>query len=153
MYIKKCPQKHPFLIFFDSFLNSCETNKNCDYSANFQNCGKFFFYMGTHYVDFTFAFDATQIWLEMTEIWPKYVAQAFLPPLWIVNSGPLGLMSSQNSIFYSFNNQMVKIWPIWIFRSFPNYFHPQSSKMAQIPFFPKSSSWSHIFQKYVLWVL
>ena len=37
--------------------------------------------MGPHYVDFTFAFDTTLIRLEMTEIWPKYVAQAFLPPL------------------------------------------------------------------------
>ena len=35
--------------------------------------------MGPHYVDFTFAFDTTLIRLEMTEIWPKYVAQAFLP--------------------------------------------------------------------------
>ena len=39
----------------------------------------FFFYMGLHYVNFTFAFDTTLIRLEMTEIWPKYVAQAFLP--------------------------------------------------------------------------
>ena len=37
-----------------------------------------FFYMGPHYVDFTFAFDTTLIRLEMTEIWPKY----FAPP-WI----------------------------------------------------------------------
>ena len=36
--------------------------------------------MEPHYVDFTFAFDTTLIRLEMTEIWPKYVAQAFLPP-------------------------------------------------------------------------
>ena len=36
--------------------------------------------MGPHYVDFTFAFDTTLIRLEMTEIWQKYVAQAFLPP-------------------------------------------------------------------------
>ena len=36
--------------------------------------------MGLHYVDFTFAFDTTLIQLEMTEIWPKHVAQAFLPP-------------------------------------------------------------------------
>ena len=36
--------------------------------------------MGLHYVDFTFAFDTTLIRLEMTEIWPKYVAKAFLPP-------------------------------------------------------------------------
>ena len=39
------------------------------------------FYMGPHYVDFAFAYDTTLIRLEMTEIWPKYVAQAFLPPL------------------------------------------------------------------------
>ena len=35
--------------------------------------------MGPYYVDFTFAFDTTLIQLKMTEIWPKYVAQAFLP--------------------------------------------------------------------------
>ena len=39
-----------------------------------------FFYIGPHYVDFTFAFCTTLIRLEMTEIWPKYIAQAFLPP-------------------------------------------------------------------------
>ena len=38
------------------------------------------FYMGPHYVDFTFTFDTTLISLEMTEIWPEYVAQAFSPP-------------------------------------------------------------------------
>ena len=31
-------------------------------------------------MDFTFAFDTTLVRLEMTEIWPKYVAQAFLTP-------------------------------------------------------------------------
>ena len=36
--------------------------------------------MGPHYVDFTFAFDTTLIRLEMTEIWPKHVAQEFLAP-------------------------------------------------------------------------
>ena len=36
--------------------------------------------MGLHYVNFTFAFDTTLIPLEMTEIWSKYVAQAFLRP-------------------------------------------------------------------------
>ena len=36
--------------------------------------------MGPHYVDFTFAFDTTLLRLEMTEIWPKYVAQAFMSP-------------------------------------------------------------------------
>ena len=36
--------------------------------------------MGPYYVDFTFAFDTTLIRLEMTDIWPKCVAQAFLPP-------------------------------------------------------------------------
>ena len=36
------------------------------------------------WLDFTFDFDTTLIWIEMTEIWPKYVAQAFLPPTpWI----------------------------------------------------------------------
>ena len=39
-----------------------------------------FFYMGLYYVVFTFAFDTTLIQLEMTEIWPKYLAQAFLSP-------------------------------------------------------------------------
>ena len=39
-----------------------------------------FFYMGPHFVDFTFTFDTTLIRLEMTEIWPKYVAQTFFPP-------------------------------------------------------------------------
>ena len=53
-------------------------SKNCDYSTNFQSVC-LFFYMGPYYVDFTFTFDATLIRLEMTEIWPKYVAQAFLP--------------------------------------------------------------------------
>ena len=37
--------------------------------------------MGPHYVNSTFAFDTILIRLEMTEIWPKYVAQAILPPL------------------------------------------------------------------------
>ena len=37
---------------------------------------KSFAKMGPHYVDFTFAFDTTLLRLEMTEIWPKYVAQA-----------------------------------------------------------------------------
>ena len=32
--------------------------------------------MGPHYVDFTFAFDIPLIQLEMTEIYPKYEAQA-----------------------------------------------------------------------------
>ena len=36
--------------------------------------------MGPHYMDFTFSFDTTLNRLEMTDIWPKYVAQAFLPP-------------------------------------------------------------------------
>ena len=36
--------------------------------------------MGPHFVDFTFAFDTTLIRLEMTEIRPKDLAQAFLPP-------------------------------------------------------------------------
>ena len=45
-------------------------------------------YMGPHYLDFKFAFDTTLIRLEMTDIWPKYVAQAFLPPPRIVSSGP-----------------------------------------------------------------
>ena len=36
--------------------------------------------MGPHNVDITFAFDTTLIRLKMTEIWPRYVAQAFLPP-------------------------------------------------------------------------
>ena len=35
--------------------------------------------MGSHYVDFTFAFDIPLFRLEMTEIWAKYVAQMFLP--------------------------------------------------------------------------
>ena len=69
-------EKRIFLIFVDLFLNFCKANKNCDYSANFQNgaslCGFF-----------TFPFDTTLIRLEMTEICPKYVAQAFLPPPWI----------------------------------------------------------------------
>ena len=47
---------------------------------NFQNFSIFFFYMGSHYVDFTFAFNTPLIRLEMTEIRPKYVAQALLPP-------------------------------------------------------------------------
>ena len=54
--------------------------------GKFLKIGRFiaiFFLMGPHYVDFTFAFDTTLIRLEMTEIWPKYVAQAFLPPPWI----------------------------------------------------------------------
>ena len=36
--------------------------------------------MGPHYVDFTFGFDTTLIQFEMTEIWPKCVAQASPPP-------------------------------------------------------------------------
>ena len=36
--------------------------------------------MGSHYVDFTFAFDTTLIHLEMSDIWPEYVAHAFLSP-------------------------------------------------------------------------
>ena len=73
-------EKHPFLIFFDSFLIFCKANKNCDYSANFQKFYKFFFYIGPHNLDITFAFDTTLIQLDMTKIWPEYEAQAFLPP-------------------------------------------------------------------------
>ena len=69
-------EKHPFLIFFDSFQHFCKANKNCDYLVNFQNACNFLFYMGSHYVEFTFAFDTTLIRLEMTELWPKY----FCPP-------------------------------------------------------------------------
>ena len=41
--------------------------------------------MGCHYVDFIFAFDTTLILLEMTEIWPKYVAHesSVQDPPWI----------------------------------------------------------------------
>ena len=70
--------KRPFLFFDDFFLNFCKTNKNCDYSTNFQKNFKKNFYMGPHYVDLTFAFDTTLIRLEMIEIGSKYVAQAFL---------------------------------------------------------------------------
>ena len=41
---------------------------------------QFFFFMGPHFVEFTFAFDNIIIGPEMTEIWSKYVVQAFLPP-------------------------------------------------------------------------
>ena len=62
--------------------------------------------MGLHYVDFTFAFDATLIQLEMTEIWPKFVAQAFLspPPLDSVN----GLNGSADAMqrFQSFGSML-----------------------------------------------
>ena len=57
-----------------------KVNKNCNYSANFKNFCNFFFYMGLHFVDFTFAFDTTLIRLVMTEIWLEYVGQAFSPP-------------------------------------------------------------------------
>ena len=76
-------KKRPLLIFLDSFLNFCKANKNFDYSANFQNFCNFCLLMGPHYVDFTFASETTLIWLEMTEIWPKYVSSAQDPP-WIV---------------------------------------------------------------------
>ena len=46
----------------------------------FKIFANFFFYMGPHYLDFPFAFDTTLIRLEMTKIWPEFVAQAFLPP-------------------------------------------------------------------------
>ena len=46
----------------------------------FKIFAKKFYYMGPHYVNFTFAFDTTLIRLEMTELWPKYVAEAFLSP-------------------------------------------------------------------------
>ena len=36
--------------------------------------------MMPHNVDFTFAFGTTLILLEMTKIWPEYVAQAFFAP-------------------------------------------------------------------------
>ena len=88
---KTRPQKFERLLSYSNFkleknilkkfLNFCKAKKNCDYTANF-------FYMGPHYVDFTFAFDTTLIQLEMTEILPKYVAQAFLPPPGIVSSEP-----------------------------------------------------------------
>ena len=60
-------------------MNNSENkeNKNCNYSANFQKFCKRIFFMGPHYVDFTFAFKTALIRLEMTEIWPEYVAQAF----------------------------------------------------------------------------
>ena len=48
--------------------------------GQFSKFVQFFFLHGPHYVDFTFAFDTTLIRLEMTEIWPKDLAQAFLPP-------------------------------------------------------------------------
>ena len=52
--------------------------------------------MGPHYVDFTFAFDTNLIQLEMTEIWPEYVAQAFLPlPLNPHFRTPTGIGKSQ----------------------------------------------------------
>ena len=43
------------------------------------------FYMGPYYVNFTFVFDTTLILLEMTEIWPKYVAHesSVQDPPWI----------------------------------------------------------------------
>ena len=44
-----------------------------------------------HYVDYTFAFDTSLIRLEITEIWPKYVAEAFSPhPLNCQLRTPLG---------------------------------------------------------------
>ena len=46
----------------------------------FKNFADFVFYMGPHYVEFTFALNTTIIRLKITEIWPEYVAQAFLPP-------------------------------------------------------------------------
>ena len=70
-------ERRPFLIFFDLFLNFCKANKNSDHLPNFKNVCKKNFYMGPHYVNFTFAFYTTLIRLEL---WPKYVAQAFLPP-------------------------------------------------------------------------
>ena len=47
--------------------------------------------MGPSFVDFTFAFDTTLIQLEITKIWPKYVAQTFLPPLESSAQNPFGI--------------------------------------------------------------
>ena len=47
--------------------------------------------MVPHYVDFPYAFDTTLILLEMTEIWPEYVAQAFLPPPESSSQNPPGI--------------------------------------------------------------
>ena len=53
--------------------------------------------MVPHYVDFTFAFDTTLIRLEMTEIWPKYEAQAS-PPLNRQLTTPLDRVNLNNMI-------------------------------------------------------
>ena len=63
-------------------VNTNLTSSILPYSGGGQK-RTFFFYMGLNYVDFPFAFVTTVIRLVMTEIWPKYVAQAFLlPPGW-----------------------------------------------------------------------
>ena len=79
MCLFKNGRKTPFLDFLllvFEFLEGKQTLRLLGQLSKFL----IFFYMGPYYVDFTFASDTTLIRLDMTEIWPKYVAQAFLPP-------------------------------------------------------------------------
>ena len=56
-------------------------------------------------------------------------------------------MSSQILFFCIISIQMVKIWPVSIFRIPFNYLHPQSPKMAPNPLFSKIPSWLYFFTK------
>ena len=78
-------EKRPFWIFFTHFWIFVRWTKIAITRSIFKILA-FFFYMGPHYVDFTFAFETSLIRLEMTEIWPENAAQAFLPPPGIVSS-------------------------------------------------------------------
>ena len=53
--------------------------KNFQLFGQFSKLLRFFVYMVPYFMELTFVFDTTLIRLEMTEIWPKFVGQAFFP--------------------------------------------------------------------------
>ena len=66
--------------YFPKFSEFFYDEQKLQLLGQFSKFLQFFFYMGTHYVDFTFAFNTPLIRLEMTELWPKYEAGVFAPP-------------------------------------------------------------------------
>ena len=67
--------------------------------------------MGPYNVDFTFDFDNTLKGLEITEIWPAYLAQAFLPPPPRNRQlrGPLGIGLKYHQKWFSDNQDIADI--------------------------------------------
>ena len=101
-------EKCPLLIFFDSFLNFCKANKNCEYFANLQNFCKFFSTWGL-------IMWVSHFRLKMTNLWPKYVVQAFLPPPWI----GLSKDSTFNELHWAYLHLRIVS-----FMLSPNHTHP-----------------------------